>query len=102
MRTMTLLALMFISPGGSAWGPGWGSGCYPGCWPGLYGGMSLGGGAYAMSGIAMLQPPSFNYTTTIVQSPPIVIYQNGEMSSTETLDYPNAAPRSDRNDSHHR
>jgi hypothetical protein len=36
------------------------------------------GGGYGMYGLSMIQTPSFNYTTTIVQSPPIIINQNGE------------------------
>ena len=36
-----------------------------------------------MNGMAMIQTPSFNYTTTIIQSPPIIINQTGEVLNPE-------------------
>ena len=78
MRVMTLVILALIGPSAEAWGPGWGPGWYPGPWPGMYGGMGYYGGGYGMYGMGVIQTPSFNYTTTIVQSPPIIVNQNGE------------------------
>ena len=77
MKALRLLAMGLMCSSAQAWGPGWGPGWNPGWWPGMYGGMGYGGG-YSMNGMAMIQTPSFNYTTTIVQSPPIIINQQGE------------------------
>ena len=80
-----LFVLILVFPAVSfAWGPygPWG----PGYWGGY--GLGWGGypyGAYGAMGYGWgIQAPSFNYTTVVQQSPPIiinsqppVIYQNG-------------------------
>ena len=87
MKTISFVVLGLLSSGAFAWGPGGGPGWNPGWWPGMYGGMGYGGGGYAMSGMAMIQTPSFNYTTTIIQSPPIIINQTGEVLVPEPREY---------------
>lgn len=53
-------------------------------------GYGYGGyGGYGMMGMGVIQTPSFNYTTTIVQSPPIIVN-----NPVETV-YP-PLPRSER------
>lgn len=81
-RIFFVIALLFTTSSW-AWGPGWGSGWGPGWGPGYYpgwGGMGYGyyGGGYGMLGMGVIQTPSFNYTTTIVQSPPIIVNQTVE------------------------
>ena len=82
MKFITMFACSALCSTAAAWGPGWGPGWNPGWWPGMYGGMGYGGG-YSMNGMAMIQTPSFNYTTTIIQSPPIIINQTGEVLNSE-------------------
>ncbi len=79
MKTLTFLLAMFFATAAWAWGPGWGPGWGSGYYPG-WGGMGYGyyGGGYGMYGMGVIQTPSFNYTTTIVQSPPIIVNQTGE------------------------
>jgi hypothetical protein len=90
MKIIIFMAGWLFTASSMAWGPGWGPGGYPGwgpgMWPGMYGGWNYGGGGYGMVGMGVIQTPSFNYTTTIVQSPPIIVNQQGE-----TL-YPNQNP----------
>ena len=75
MKTLMFFLAMFFATAAWSWGPGWGPGYYP-SWGGL--GYGYYGGGYGMYGMGVIQTPSFNYTTTIVQSPPIIVNQNGE------------------------
>ena len=73
MKTIIFLVSLFVSAPVSAWGPygpGWGYGMGWGGYPyGAYGAMGYGWG---------IQAPSFNYNTTIVQSPPIIVNNNDQ------------------------
>ena len=74
MKTLMFFLAMFFATAAWSWGPGWGPGYYPG-WGGMNG---YYGGGYGMNAMGVIQTPSFNYTTTIVQSPPIIVNQSGE------------------------
>jgi hypothetical protein len=74
MRTLTLMTALLISGNSWAYGPWSGPGWYPGWGSGPVFGYGLGAGY----GMGVIQTPSFSYTTTIVQSPPIIVNQNRE------------------------
>jgi hypothetical protein len=86
MKTLFFLMALTISTQAWAWGPCGGPCGYPGWGP--YMGYGLYGGGYGMVGMGVIQTPSFNYTTTIVQSPPIIVNQQGQaLSQPEDRDY---------------
>jgi len=61
MKKILILICLFVTTSVNAWwGPGYG--------PGFYGG-------YGYGYMPFIPAPSFNYNTTIVQSPPVIIEQ---------------------------
>jgi hypothetical protein len=71
MKKILILVGLFVAGSANAW-------IYPGGFgPGFYGGFGYGYGmGYGMGYMyPPLQVPSFNYTTVIQQSPPIIIEQ---------------------------
>ncbi len=81
MRAVGLALGLLLATNALAWGPGWapcGYGC--GGWPVTFGGYAYGG--YNLMGLGLIQTPSFNYTTTIIQSPPIVMSPSGTVLSS--------------------
>lgn len=74
MRVFFGLAILFSCSTVCAW-----VGYYPGWMPNYYGGMGYGSFNNGMNSMSVIQTPSFNYNTTIVQSPPIIINQSGDL-----------------------
>jgi hypothetical protein len=74
MKKYFCFSLLLVSSGSYAWG-----GYYPGWWPGNYGQLGYGSYNYGMNSMSVIQTPSFNYNTTIIQSPPIIINQTGDV-----------------------
>ena len=72
MKFLSFVALMLISSVSNAWWGGYGGYGFGGYGYGGYG----YGMPYGMMGYGYIPSPSFNYSTVIQQSPPIIINNN--------------------------
>lgn len=87
MKTIIFAALMLASTVSSAWWGGYGG-------YGMGYGYGMPWGAYGAMGYGYAIPsPSFNYTTVIQQSPPIIINNNDPNYSQQPAPYQQPAPR---------
>jgi hypothetical protein len=57
----------------------WGGVYYPGWWPGYPPGMGYVMPYAGTNTMSVIQTPSFTYNTTIIQSPPIIVNQSGDV-----------------------